>query len=60
VERPEALARTWYGDHVIVDTSAHRAAPPLSTSVVEAIGGTPLLAIEGIYAKLEYLTRPAP
>src|SRR5436309_11671611 len=46
---------TWYRDHVFVDTSAHRAAPPLSTSVVEAIGGTPLLAIEGIYAKLEYL-----
>jgi cysteine synthase len=46
---------TWYRDHVIVDTSAHRAAPPLSTSVVEAIGGTALLAIEGIYAKLEYL-----
>jgi cysteine synthase len=38
-----------------VDTSFHRAAPPLSTSVVEAVGGTPLLAIEGIYAKLEYL-----
>ena len=38
-----------------VGTSVHRAAPPLSTSVVEAIGGTPLLAIEGVYAKLEYL-----
>ena len=38
-----------------VDTRFHRAAPPLSTSVVEAVGGTPLLAIEGIYAKLEYL-----
>ncbi|HEY6779519.1 MAG TPA: PLP-dependent cysteine synthase family protein, partial [Thermoleophilaceae bacterium] len=33
----------------------HRAAPPLSSSIVEAIGGTPLLAIEGIYAKLEFL-----
>ena len=41
--------------NVAVDTSPHRVAPPLSTSVVEAIGGTPLLAIEGIYAKLEYL-----
>jgi cysteine synthase len=38
-----------------IDTGYHRAAPPLSTSVVEAVGGTPLLAIEGIYAKLEYL-----
>jgi cysteine synthase len=38
-----------------IDTGHHRAAPPLSTSVVEAVGGTPLLAIEGIYAKLEYL-----
>ncbi|HEY8859436.1 MAG TPA: PLP-dependent cysteine synthase family protein [Gaiellales bacterium] len=36
-------------------TDSHRAAPPLSHSVVEAIGGTPLLAIEGIYAKLEHL-----
>jgi cysteine synthase A len=41
--------------HVAIDTNTHRAAPPLSTSVVEAIGGTPLLAIEGVYAKLEYL-----
>jgi len=40
---------------MIIDTNTHRAAPPLSTSVVEAIGGTPLLAIEGVYAKLEYL-----
>ena len=38
-----------------VETGTHRAAPPLSHSVVEAIGGTPLLAIEGIYAKLEHL-----
>ena len=38
-----------------VQTGTHRAAPPLSHSVVEAIGGTPLLAIEGIYAKLEHL-----
>ena len=25
------------------------------TSIVEAIGSTPLLQIEGVYAKLEYL-----
>jgi len=37
---------------VSVLTGPHRAAPPLSSSVVEAIGGTPLLAIEGVYVKL--------
>ena len=52
----DAAGLIWYrSDHVTVDTNIHRAAPPLSTSVVEAIGGTPLLAIEGVYAKLEYL-----
>jgi cysteine synthase len=40
---------------VSVHAGPHRAAPPLSSSIVEAIGGTPLLAIEGIYAKLEFL-----
>jgi cysteine synthase len=38
-----------------MSVETHRTAPPLSSSVVEAIGGTPMLAIEGIYAKLEYL-----
>jgi cysteine synthase len=40
---------------VSVHTGTHRAAPPLASSVVETIGGTPLLAIEGLYVKLEYL-----
>jgi cysteine synthase A len=40
---------------MIVDPHRHRSAPPLSTSVVEAIGGTPLVELEGIYVKLEYL-----
>jgi cysteine synthase A len=40
---------------MILDPHRHRSAPPLSASVVEAIGGTPLVELEGIYVKLEYL-----
>jgi cysteine synthase A len=40
---------------MILDPHRHRTAPPLSTSVVEAVGGTPLLELEGVYCKLEYL-----
>lgn len=40
---------------MILDPHRHRSAPPLSASVVEAIGGTPLVELEGVYVKLEYL-----
>src|SRR5436853_253362 len=41
--RAPGMTRAGTVSHMTIDTGHHRAAPPLSTSVVEAVGGTPLL-----------------